>query len=547
VSGNRVRLRGVGPELAARAWESDRLLRIGRLADFEVALTDTSVSRQHAEVALGPEGWVVRDLGSTNGTFLNGARLAWVGQRLRAGDVVQCGNVLFRVELGGDPQAPDRALQVECALRQSWEDVARSLQPGTVPAHPLLPVLQFGRDCLHGGSLDAFLEAVLWQAAEALQANAGCAALLDATTGRFTVRAEFSCGRPVPTETWLGGSFIPEALVSGKSLLCRPVPGGAAEQAPGLRSVVCALLGAAQKPLGALCLARTFDPRAFTPQDLSLADALALSVSGAVDNLQQAQEREQNNLVHTLTAFVHIVELRRGRVGPRHSRVTAYALLLAEELKLSAAECHLLRTGAPLIELGKVTLPDAVLQKPGPLTPAEWADVHAAVLQGAALLEMLPDLAPLLPVVRNHNERWDGTGYPDGLAGEQTPLLARVVAVAHAFDVMTRDRPHAPCRTPEEAFAEMERGAGTQFDPACVGAFLRLRPRILRLLDERASLQRTFYGAELERVWRSGGSSGWAAKESDREPAGATDTAPTWRARPAGAADPAQGEGTLPG
>src|SRR5262249_37146014 len=154
-------------------------------------------------------------------------------------------------------------------------------------------------------------------------------------------------------------------------------------------------------------------------------------------------------------------------------------------LHLSPLDSHHLRTGTPLIELGKIGLSDALLRKQPPLTPEEQTQVRSYALQGAALIEAVPGLAALVPIVRNHNERWDRTGYPDQFKGEQSPLLARIVAVANAFDAMTSDRPYAARRLPDEAFEEIERAAGTQFDPTVVRAFLRLRPRILHLLRER--------------------------------------------------------------
>jgi HD-GYP domain-containing protein (c-di-GMP phosphodiesterase class II) len=107
---------------------------------------------------------------------------------------------------------------------------------------------------------------------------------------------------------------------------------------------------------------------------------------------------------------------------------------------------------------------------------------------------MIPGLAWALPVVRGHHERWDGTGYPDRLKGEQIPLTARVVAVADAFDAMTSDRPYRRGMASSIAFAELQAGAGKQFDPRCVEAFLHARPRIEALLT-----QETFFRQQAER------------------------------------------------
>ena len=99
----------------------------------------------------------------------------------------------------------------------------------------------------------------------------------------------------------------------------------------------------------------------------------------------------------------------------------------------------------------------------------------------------MPDLRPILPIVRSHHERWDGRGYPDGLSGEGIPPLARIVALADAFDAMTSDRPYRKGMAPEEAFNEIERGSGRQFDPRFAAAFLAIRETILRELREQSN------------------------------------------------------------
>jgi putative nucleotidyltransferase with HDIG domain len=170
--------------------------------------------------------------------------------------------------------------------------------------------------------------------------------------------------------------------------------------------------------------------------------------------------------------------------GDHTHRVTTYSLLLAEELGVSAEERQQLRAAAALHDIGKIAIDDQILRKPGRLTEAEFAAMKTHVTRGAEIISMIPGLAWTLPVVRGHHERWDGAGYPDRLAGEAIPLPARVVAVADAFDAMTSDRPYRRGRSADEAFAEIQAQAGRQFDPTCVEAFLRVRPRVQALLDQ---------------------------------------------------------------
>jgi putative nucleotidyltransferase with HDIG domain len=176
----------------------------------------------------------------------------------------------------------------------------------------------------------------------------------------------------------------------------------------------------------------------------------------------------------TVLALVQRVERRDSYTGGHCRRVAQYALLLAEELELSAADCRHLHLGALLHDVGKIAIADSILHKPGRLTAAELEEMQSHPLKGVAILQAFPAVAPLLPIVRSHHERWDGKGYPDGLDGDAVPFLARVVAVADSFDAMTSVRPYRAAMDAPRALEEIARGAGTQFDPECAAAFVRL-------------------------------------------------------------------------
>jgi HD-GYP domain-containing protein (c-di-GMP phosphodiesterase class II) len=130
--------------------------------------------------------------------------------------------------------------------------------------------------------------------------------------------------------------------------------------------------------------------------------------------------------------------------------------------------------GALLHDLGKLGVADAILDKPGALTKEEWAAVERHPLIGARMIEPIAPLLGAVPVVRHHHERLDGAGYPDGLEGDEIPLAARVVAAADAYDVMLRGRPYRPKSPPAEAFRELSREAGRQFDARVIEALGRL-------------------------------------------------------------------------
>jgi two-component system, cell cycle response regulator len=144
--------------------------------------------------------------------------------------------------------------------------------------------------------------------------------------------------------------------------------------------------------------------------------------------------------------------------------VSSLAVRLGLRLGLAQEELEELRLAAELHDVGKLAIPDVVLQKAGPLDPTEWGFIHSHTLIGQRILSGAPALRPVSVIVRSTHENWDGTGYPDGLAGEAIPLAARIIAVCDAYSAMTSDRPYREARTPDEAIAELRRCAGRQFD-----------------------------------------------------------------------------------
>jgi diguanylate cyclase (GGDEF)-like protein len=156
-----------------------------------------------------------------------------------------------------------------------------------------------------------------------------------------------------------------------------------------------------------------------------------------------------------------------------HTReVAALCERVGRRLGLSGARLRALTNAALLHDIGKVALPREILQKPGRLTGDEFGQVKRHSVLGPQMLERAPDLSPSLPLIRSVHERWDGAGYPDGLAGEDIPLGARIIAVCDAYHAMTSDRPYRAARPFPEATTELFRCAGTQFDPAAVRALL---------------------------------------------------------------------------
>jgi HD-GYP domain-containing protein (c-di-GMP phosphodiesterase class II) len=173
--------------------------------------------------------------------------------------------------------------------------------------------------------------------------------------------------------------------------------------------------------------------------------------------------------------LLEAVTPKDGYTSEHASLVSRLSQLVGVELGLNVEEIESLVLGALLHDLGKLAVSDAILEKPGPLTEEEWAVVKRHPDVGARMIEPIEVLSGAVPVVRHHHERYDGTGYPDGLEGEEIPLAARIVAAVDAYDVMIRGRPYRQRRSQAEALEELSREAGLQFDKQVVEALILVR------------------------------------------------------------------------
>lgn len=211
-------------------------------------------------------------------------------------------------------------------------------------------------------------------------------------------------------------------------------------------------------------------------QLLEHANAELASANAHLQWAHREIEQAQNEIVNRL---VEAVEVRSEAPSSTLRRVGQLAEDLAREMGLDERQIVLIRHAAPLHDIGKIGVSEAVLLKPSALTPAEWQEARSHVEIGAAMLSKsevsLMKMAE--SIAYTHHERWDGQGYPRGLKGEETPIEGRILAVVDVFDALTTERPYKQAWTPQQAMSEIEAQSERQFDPSVVSAFSRLMHR----------------------------------------------------------------------
>lgn len=207
--------------------------------------------------------------------------------------------------------------------------------------------------------------------------------------------------------------------------------------------------------------------------------------SSVVDELKGSFHfgTEEMEIIQMIKTFLTIINSKDRYTYGHTERDMEYAEALARKMNLAEEDIKILRYGALLHDIGKVEVPTEVLNKKTKLTADEWETMKMHVIWGVQIVEPIHQLEPCLPIIRHHHERYDGKGYPDGLAGTDIPLSARILSVVDSFDAMTTNRPYQKTKSIPEAIEELRRCSGTQFDPELVEPFIEVI-REMRLIEQ---------------------------------------------------------------
>jgi putative nucleotidyltransferase with HDIG domain len=472
----------------------------GRTAQCDLHLDDPSVSRRHCSISFNNGLLRVQDLQSANGTFIN--ERPTTDGTARPGDLIRLGAAIIDVRDPAGSAQPLHETYFEDSVIESV--IERRIEPSSfewlagaadaaAPELALLKRAQRHLSTLHRVSellagardVDRLADATLRGILEIVEADR-CAIVLRrgddpvAQPEVLAARSRAQAAEPFAVSRTLVSSVIRDGVsvfahdassdarfAEGQSVIGQRV-----------RSVMCVPLRTTDDVLGALYADSLSAAGRFNEADLELLAAVGNQAGVAMHRMRLMGELERL-LLDTIKAIAATIDARDGYTHRHSERVAALVAQLARELGLSEAERETAELSALLHDVGKIAVPDAILNKAGKLTPEEFAEMQKHPVHGARILENIQSatVKAALPGVQYHHEKWDGTGYPEGLKGEAIPFLGRLLCVADVFDALTSSRSYRGALSPGEAMSMIEHDSGSHFDPIIAAAALRLFQR----------------------------------------------------------------------
>jgi HD-GYP domain-containing protein (c-di-GMP phosphodiesterase class II) len=486
------------------AVSSGQAITLGRLKGCDMVIDDEAASRRHCTITAREDVCVVTDLQSANGTFVNERRIATVD--LSQGDKIRIGSTVIELleRTAGEPAAaPGLHTTTSLSIVESRSNtlVQRAVDPTRLEflsqiykrkdeAH-LLESAQKYLSMLHkvseilsrASSVEALFDSILSAILEVSGGDRAAILMRNKETGGvdlIAVRTKDGTGSGAVT---LSRTVVNDVLEKGISaftddaLADERYVGGESIVQQRIRSVMCTPMRTTDEILGVLYV-DSQAAREFSEAELELLAAVGNQAGIALHRARLMAEVERLFL-DVMKAIASIIDAKDGYTHKHSERVAAFGVRLARHLGFDADSRAVVELSGLLHDVGKIGVPDAILNKPGKLTDSEFTEMRRHPLHGARILSNIQSqkVVSLLPGVKYHHERWDGKGYPEGLKGEEIPLLGRLLGVADFLDALTSDRSYRKGLTLEEALQMVKDLEGQAFDPVVVKAALELHEK----------------------------------------------------------------------
>jgi putative nucleotidyltransferase with HDIG domain len=475
---------------------------VGRVPQCDVFVEDQAVSRRHCTIEARGRELLVTDLGSSNGTFVN-ERAIKTGTA-RGGDLIRVGSSILEVR---DPARTRGGIEavwahadsstIESVIEKRYEPTQfewlSSASSRDTPGAALLERAQRHLATLHRVSeilagardINSLSDATLGAILDVTAADRAALVLRrqDPSTGEPEVAA--ARARVASQEEFtVSRTLVADVIAKGVSTFAHDASNdvrfsaGESVASQRVRSVMCVPLRTTDEILGALYVDSLSGAGRFNEADLELLAAIGNQAGVALHRVRLMGELERL-LIDTIRAIAATIDAKDGYTHRHSERVAALARRIAEEMGLPPRDQETAELSALLHDVGKIAVPDSILNKPERLTAAEFEEMKKHPVHGARILANIQSASvkAVVPGVQYHHEKWDGTGYPEGLAGDQIPLLGRLLGVADFLDALTSVRAYRPAMPVDEAVALIAKGAGTHFDPGIAAAVVSLHER----------------------------------------------------------------------
>ncbi|HEY9069984.1 MAG TPA: HD domain-containing phosphohydrolase, partial [Candidatus Ozemobacteraceae bacterium] len=391
-------------------------------------------------------------------------------------------------KISGDPFTGDDQALLETLSTQAGVAIknGRFYQDLNRKILELNTLHDIGRNLSMELDIQRLLEMIVDQTSRVLGGVRSISLILhDEATGKLHVRVHRGLSpeyavRPIE----LGEGIAGKVFLKGEPLMINDLPsqpevdsrGAQVETAAGSvtgRSSLCVPLIVKERAIGVLSVSEKLSGEIFDDNDLSLLVTLAAQISIALHNARLYEDLEASYL-SAVRALANSLDAKDAYTRGHSERVAAFSVEIGRRMRLEPETLKNLQIGALLHDIGKIGISENIINKPSRLTMDEFELIKTHPVRGANIIEPASFLKEKVPLIKHHHERFDGKGYPDGLSGENIPLLARIVCVADSWDAMTSKRAYRSVVPREQAVQELLRCAGTQFDPKIVAAFMEV-------------------------------------------------------------------------
>lgn len=473
---------------------------IGRDMDCDVKLADEGLSRTHLMIqSKGPRNFLMVDLNSTNGTYLNKVRVK--SATLQEGDTIQAGDVEFLFQEEESDELPTKPFsspqnyqevqfvdsEEETLIRKSVsadsvETLARLARDKNQSDKALATIYKIGNEVNGEEDIDKLFISIMESIMEVTGADRGFLLLKSEGSEQIeprVIRVHPKLANQAHVDLSLSRTIVNECINKNVAILSSDAMSDERFKSKetillhNIRSVVCVPLHTKTETLGAIYVDSQMISGYFKEYDLEL--LIAIGKQAGVAIARARLHADLHNLFYSsIESIVTALDAKDPYTAGHSKRVKEFAVMLAREMGLSEALVDKVKLAALLHDIGKIGIPDHILRKPAALTQEEFEQIKRHPCLGAEILSKIPKMGEVVLAVKHHHEKWDGTGYPEGLAGTDIPLLSRVLCVADAFDAMTSNRAYRKNLNIEESILEITRSIGSHFEHHIAEAFLKL-------------------------------------------------------------------------